>query len=237
MSVAPSGCMGSFPRVVNWNNDSKKDLLVGAGTGNISIFINTGTDSNPVFGAGTFVQADGSDINAGGRATSIFKDWNNDGTNDLVVGELSGYINIFINEKSNTNPVFQSGILAKSGTSDLSVPSIRSSPIFYDFDYDGKKDLICGNTDGNLLFYKNTNTAEAPVFSNFEKLKSLGSDIDLSASRSRPSFCNWNNDVFVDVLIGASDGQVHLFRGIPEPSMLLFFFLFLVKIIKNYVSS
>ncbi len=226
LSVVPDGCMGSFPRVVNWNNDSKKDLLVGAGTGNISIFINTGTDSNPVFGDGVFVQTAGSDINAGERATSIFKDWNNDGTNDLIVGELSGYINIFINENSNINPVFQSGILAKLGASNLEVLSDRSSPIFYDLDYDGKKDLICGNTDGNLLFYKNTNTAEAPVFSNFEKLKSLGSEINLPGTpRSRPSFCNWNNDIFIDVLIGASDGQIHLFRGIPEPS---FIFLFLI---------
>jgi len=238
LQVYAEGCMGSFPRLVNWNNDFKKDLIVGAGTGNISIFINTGTDSNPVFAAGTFVQAAAYDIDVGGRATSIFKDWNNDGKNDLIVGEWSGDINVFINENSNINPVFQSGIFAKLGTSDLAVPSIRSSPIFYDFDNDGKKDLVCGNTDGNLLFYKNTNTAEDPVFSNFEKLKSLGSDIDLPGTpRSRPSFCNWNNDIFVDVLIGASDGQVHLFRGVPEPSLTILFFIFIIKIGSMFFSG
>jgi len=242
LTVQNQGCLGSFPRVVHWNADAKKDLLVGAGAGNISIFINNGTDTNPVFAAGTFVQSAGSDINIGGRATSIFKDWNNDGKNDLIVGEWEGYINVFINENSNTNPVFQEGIFAKLGTDDLDVWSGRSSPIFYDLDADGKKDLVCGNTNGELLFYKNTNTTESPIFSNYENLKSLGSDIDLSGTpRSRPSFCNWNNDINVDVLIGAADGKVHLFRGVPEPTFYFFIFLFLInsKFLKliNYVSS
>ena len=237
LQVAPSGCLGAFPRVVNWNNDSKKDLLVGSGTGSISIFINNGTDSNPVFSAGVFVKDGPTDISVGGRATSIYTDWNNDGMNDLVSGAYDGKIRAFINEGSASIPVFQTETFAKIGNDHLTVPSIRSSPIFYDFDDDGKKDLICGNTDGNLLFYKNTNTLDAPVFSNFEKLQSLGSDIYLPGTepRSRPSFCNWNNGVFVDVLIGATDGQVHLFRGIPEPSMILLFFIFLTGIIKNYV--
>ena len=228
LQVAASGCLGSFPRVVYWNDDSKKDLLVGAGTGKIYIFLNAGADTNPVFDAGTFVQANSADISVGARATSIFNDWNNDGLNDLIVGAFDGKMRIFINEGTTSNQIFQTAALAKNGGSDLTVPSVRSSPIFYDFDSDGKKDLICGNTAGQLLFYKNTNTVENPVFSNYVALTSLGVPIDLPGDpRSRPSFCNWNNDAFVDALIGASDGKVHLYRGVPEPSMfIIFLFLF-----------
>jgi len=235
LSVTPSGCLGSFPRVVYWNNDSKKDLLVGAGTGKISVFLNNGSDTNPVFSAGVFVQVgysgSKSDITVYARATSIFSDWNNDGKNDLIVGAIDGKIHLFINEGTYGAPDFITQPLAKSGDSDLDVVSDRSSPIFFDLDSDGKKDLICGNTAGNLLFYKNTNSVELPVFSNYVALTSLGTPIDLPGSpRSRPSFCNWNNDLFTDVLIGAADGKVHLFRGIPEPSLLILFFALLIKL-------
>ena len=226
LRVSASGCLGSFPRVVYWDEDSKKDLLVGSGTGNISIFLSIGADNNPVFDAGTLVLANSSDISVGYRATSVFEDWNNDGNNDLIVGALDGKIHLFINDTTNSIPDFQMENFANLGSSVLTVSSGRSSPIFYDFDCDGKKDLIAGNTAGQLLFYKNTNTVENPVFSNYVALTSLGIPIQLPGSpRSRPSFCYWNNDTFIDVLIGASDGKVHLYRGIPEPSMVIIFLL------------
>lgn len=236
LQVAPSGCLGSFPRVVYWDDDSKKDLLVGSGTGTISIFLGIGEDNNPVFAAGTFVQANSSDISVGYRATSIFEDWNNDGKKDLIVGAFDGKIHIFINEGMNSTPDFQTESFANLGSSVLTVSSGRSSPIFYDFDRDGKKDLITGNTDGQLLFYKNTNTVENTVFSDYVSLTSLGIPIHLPGSpRSRPSFCDWNNNAFVDVLIGAADGKVYLYRGIPEPSMFVIFLL-LFTVIQNKIN-
>ncbi|MCK5852674.1 VCBS repeat-containing protein, partial [bacterium] len=237
LQVISSGCLGSFPRVVYWDDDSKKDLLVGSGTGTISIFLGTGEDNNPVFDAGNFVQANSSDISVGYRATSIFEDWNNDGNNDLIVGAFDGKIHLFINDSTNLIPDFQMESFADLGNSVLTVSSGRSSPIFYDFDRDGKKDLIAGNTDGQLLFYKNTNTVENPVLSNYVALTSMGVPLVLPGDypRSRPSFCDWNNDAFMDVLIGATDGKVHLYRGLPEPSMFIIL-LFLFKFVQNKIN-
>jgi hypothetical protein len=48
-------------------------------------------------------------------------------------------------------------------------------------------------------------------------VESDGVPIDLAGSvRSRPSVCFWTGDGYPDVLIGAGDGKVHLFQGIPE---------------------
>ena len=235
LQVVASGCLGSFPRVVYWDDDSNKDLLVGAGTGKIYIFLNVSSDTNPVFNAGNFVQNDSSDINIGARATPIFDDWNNDGKNDLIVGALDGKIHLFINDTTNLIPDFQSESFADLGNSVLTVASGRSSPTFYDFDGDGKNDLIAGNTNGQLLFYKNTNTVENPVLSNYVALASLGTPIESPGARSRPSFCDWNNDAFIDVLIGAADGKVHLYLGIPEPSMfIILIFIFLPAWVRNH---
>jgi hypothetical protein len=53
----------STPCVVDWNEDGKKDLLVGCFYyGNVYLFLNSGTSSAPVFTTGTKLQADGTDI-------------------------------------------------------------------------------------------------------------------------------------------------------------------------------
>ena len=51
------------PRVCDWNNDGKKDLLVGQFlNGAISLYLNQGTDAAPVFGESSFLQAGGKPI-------------------------------------------------------------------------------------------------------------------------------------------------------------------------------
>ena len=50
----------SVPRVVDWNEDGKKDLLVGCFfSGNVHLFLNSGSNNAPVFTTGTMLQADG----------------------------------------------------------------------------------------------------------------------------------------------------------------------------------
>ncbi len=223
----PSGCLGCFPRVVYWDADARKDLLVGQADGTVKIFLNIGTDSAPTFDGGTFLQVGppGSKINidVGDRATPSVVDWNNDEKKDLVVGALNGKIHIFINEGTDTGPDFLTKTFAKENGSDLLVLTWRSSPDVFDADFDGKKDLLVGDTNGRLLFYSNVGTDSAPTFSGYSLVESNGVPIDLPSSRSRPFVCYWTGDghfgpidAYPDVLIGASGGQVHLYEGIPE---------------------
>ena len=52
--------MQAFPSAVDWNNDGKKDLIVGEYTGgNIHVYLNKGTDANPVFNGSFMVLSDG----------------------------------------------------------------------------------------------------------------------------------------------------------------------------------
>jgi len=51
------------PCVCDWNGDGKKDLLVGQFTsGAIRLYLNQGTDTEPVFGEFSFLQAGGKQI-------------------------------------------------------------------------------------------------------------------------------------------------------------------------------
>jgi len=147
-------------------------------------------------------------------------DWNNDGKKDLVVGAYDGKIHIFINEGTDTEPNFLAEIFAQASDSPLVVPSSRSSPDILDLDGDGKKDLLTGNTNGELLFYSNVATDIAPAFSGYVRVDSNGVQIDLGGTpRSRPFVCDWTGDGYLDVLIGAFDGKVHLYRNIPPGDM------------------
>ena len=187
--------------------------------------MNEGTDIDPVFDAGSFLEAGppgaGTVINVGRRATSTVVDWNNDGRKDLAVGALDGRLSIFLGEEEGSVSYLASPILAESNGVPLVVPGSRSSPVVVDMDGDGKKDLLTGETYGKLLFYSNVGTDESPMFAGYSLALSEGQVIDLTASRSRPFVCDWTGDGYLDVLVGASDGRVDLYQGIPEPATLL----------------
>jgi hypothetical protein len=55
------------------------------------------------------------------------------------------------------------------------------SPFVFDWNGDGKKDLLIGQfTEGRVRFYANTGTNNYPAFSGFTYLQADGSDIILT---------------------------------------------------------
>ncbi len=219
--IAPgSGCLGLFPRVVHWDGDGRKDLLIGQSDGIVKVFLNNATDEAPAFDGGTVLQLGepGSkvDLDVGYRATPSVVDWNSDGVKDLVVGAMDSKVHVFINEGTDAAPDFRVAAEAQSGGSALLVPSARSSPTVLDVDGDGKKDLVAGNTNGELLLYGNVGTDAAPTFAGYVPIEADGVAIDLPGTpRSRPCLCDWTGDGVTDVVIGAADGNVHLYMGVP----------------------
>lgn len=219
-----SGCMSCFPRVVYWDADDRKDLLMGQSDGTIKIFLNVNTDQAPAFDGGSVLQAGPAcskqAIYVGGRATPTVVDWNNDAKKDLVIGAYDGKIHLFLNEGTDTDPNFMTETFAQEDGDDLVVPGQRSSPHVCDIDGDGKKDILAGDTEGQLLLYLNVGTDEAPAFSGYTLVEANGAAIDLPSSnptemvRSRPFVCDWSGDHYLDVLIGAGTGQIHLFEGL-----------------------
>jgi hypothetical protein len=234
LTLTPEGCMGCFPRVVDWDQDGRKDLLVGVSDGTVRIYMNIADDNAPSFDAGKNLKVGPNatlDLDVSKRPTPIVVDWNNDGMLDIVSGAWDGNIHVFYNCGcgGSVPPRFTTtfaavGLIVQESGRDLLVPSTRSSPVVMDFDGDGKKDLLTGSTDGTILLYKNIGTDSLPVFSGYSLVRSNGQPIDLlSNQRSRPSICHWTGeghfgpkDGYWDLLVGYGDGKIRLYRGIPK---------------------
>jgi len=221
-----SGCLGVFPRVYDWNSDGKKDLVVGLADGTVQVLLNENTDADPIFGSPSNVQVGDPgnkvDIDVGDRATLDIIDPNKDGYFILVVGALDGKIRYYYNETNTGMPDFRSETVLNQGSGDLIVSSGRSSPVVCDLNNDQRLDLLTGNTQGQLIFYANSGAYDSvPAFIEGELLQAGGSEIDLSGdARSRPFVGDFNADGLPDLLVGAADGLVRLYKGewMPSPS-------------------
>ncbi len=180
-----------FPRVVDADNDGRKDLIVGEAEGTIRLYRNINTDDDPQFDGGTLLQVGlpgfKTDIDVGQRTTPTVVDWNNDGRRDIAAGSKSGRIHLFINEGTDSEWDFRMERFLQEGGTDMIVPTLRASPEIVDLDDDGMKDLFTGNTEGQILFYRNIGSDAAPVFSGYTPIESDGVAIDLpGVLRSRP---------------------------------------------------
>ena len=236
---------GLFPRLLYWDGDESKDLLVGQYDGTAMIYLNAGTDGNPAFNNGVFLQVGqaGSkvDIDVGDLTAPTVVDWNNDSRRDLVIGGIDGRLHLFINQGTDTAPDFLFETFVQENGSDLIAPAWDlglypqgESPLVFDFDADGKKDLLVGVSEGHLLFYSNVGTDEEPSFSGYSLVESDGAPIRVApqiathvdaisgaSPRARPFVTDWTGDGHLDVLIGAGDGKVYLYQGVPEATTVL----------------
>jgi hypothetical protein len=201
--------------------DGRKDLLVGEAEGAIRLYLNINTDDHPLFDGGTLLEVGeaGSKvaIDVGQRTTPIVTDWDNDGRRDLLVGAKDGMLRLFLNTGTDSSWEFTKMDTLQENGADMIVPSFRSSPHVEDLDSDGKKDLLLGNTEGQVLFYGNQGSDEAPFFSGYSLIESDGAPINLGGlPRSRPFVCDWNDDGVKDLLVGSGDGLIRLYMGVDE---------------------
>ncbi|MBI4849462.1 MAG: VCBS repeat-containing protein [Nitrospirae bacterium] len=207
---------------MDWDNDGRHDLLVGDTNGNVQVFLNTNSNSDPVLSGGNFIQAGGVDLKAEGRAAPDVDDWNGDGKKDLIIGNREGNIQIYINKGTDPEPVFDSSYLLQVDGRDFTV-SGRAAPRVADWNKDGLRDLLIGDLEGYVYYLKNAGTNSAPVFKRAEKLFLRNGDFlrypDPNGDpRSRLYVTDWNNDGRDDIVLGGKDGKVMLYLAAQKPS-------------------
>jgi hypothetical protein len=228
---------GAAPCLFDENGDGKLDLLVG----NRSMFINDtrslqsivlyrniGTNRAPEY---QWVTDDYLNI-ATTTGMSNFKnliptagDVDNDGKIDLLIGEDSGGLIYYRNSASPTQPANFSLI----STNYLGIKSMgfrRLAPVIQDVNADGRNDLVIGYNRGQLLLYLDTMKTGASSFQLktkfWGKVTTLDGRLDNYNGNSKPFFLDYDNDRTTDLLVGALNGQVYVYKGLSADTSIKF---------------
>ncbi len=141
LSVMPS----AIPFVADWNNDGRKDLIVGQADGSVKLFVNVGQEAAPVFATGTDLQTVNGALAAGSNAAPAVVDYDGNGAKDLLVGNASGEVLVFLNQGTDAVPLLSAPFTA------LQVDG-AAVPFPVDWDADGQKELIV-TANGAVTIY------------------------------------------------------------------------------------
>ena len=217
-------------RADDWNGDGMPDLIVGDTDGYVWYFENTTDEKFPVFAPGEKLESNGKAIRvygewkegrAAGYARPEVCDWNNDGRKDLLVADGRGWLFLYLNRGSATEPLLDEGRRLQANGKAID-GTARGSVLVCDWDNDGKKDVIFGmiggrevsefrdwpplhddaTEDSGFLFYKNTGTDADPVLG-FPKWIKAGPGEGKVITYSRPNlgdFVDWDGDGKKDLI-------------------------------------
>lgn len=143
----------------------------------------------------------------------VYDDFITSGEGMLYLYRFTGRLN------SDGTPIYSEGqpLLMSSG---VLYPGSLSVPTVVDWDSDGKLDIVAGNSEGRLLFYKNYGSNGEPAFGKPEYLKSCGREICFRAGYYEvqgpmeacwgylcPNVIDWNGDGLLDVVFSSNEGK------------------------------
>ncbi|MEN8209511.1 MAG: T9SS type A sorting domain-containing protein [Candidatus Fermentibacteria bacterium] len=137
----------SAPVCVDWNEDGKRDLLIGnESPGNVRLYINDTIDTDPVYNTYSLIENSGTPISSYRNCPQVF-DMNQDGMKDLLIGVNGGQIYYYENTGTNASPVFSGYEII------ISTGSGGARFWIDDWNEDGLPDVLASNFNGFIRVY------------------------------------------------------------------------------------
>ncbi|MHC4674019.1 MAG: FG-GAP repeat domain-containing protein [Planctomycetota bacterium] len=210
--------------ICDWNNDGKKDLLAANQAGHLTLFVNEGTDAEPVFGKGERIFANERPIDGTRWTNVLICDWDNDGKKDVIFGMggegvTSAYYDwphqnpnhtqdrgflFYKNIGSDSEPQLTYPKWIEAGGEAISYtrPNVGS---FVDWDGDGKKDFIGCEFENIIRFYRNVGSGEVgsePLLADGVTIVEPWTAMLVSGACA----VDWNSDGDIDIVTGQGHG-------------------------------
>ena len=200
----------SSPELIDIDSDGDLDLFVAnqydlsetPWVGRIHFFRNTGSSNSP-----NYVEEQTSLLNEnmGQMLTPEFGDLDGDGDMDLLVGDFNGFIQYFENISTDNNLIFS--FIENVGSIDLSGNSV---PTLGDLDGDGDLDMLIGQLNGSLIFYRNTGSTSVYNFQ-----EEIFDDIEVG-SNSAPELIAMDGDEDLDLVLGSANEGLLFYRNLDS---------------------
>jgi hypothetical protein len=201
----------AVPELVDWDADGDLDILVGTGPGYVQYWRNDGDSSvmQPVL-----VDPQLAGIKVDQFAVPRAADLNDDGLPDLLVGEwdFNSSANILLYENTGT-PAFPSLVLRTHRL--LPVQSFLdfTLPCVYDWDGDGRLDVLLGSSKPGLTWWRNTSIENSFPDSLTMIVQPDAVPGALSGAYLSAVLVDIDGDGDDDLLIGEEDGGLNFFRN------------------------
>ncbi len=219
--------MATYPAAfgADVTNDGLEDILIspnvtagGMDIKNVKLYKNANNQiCNFEYQSDSFLVHDMLDF--GTDSKPVFFDFNGDGLQDIIVGNFGyfrpyqtykGTLAYYENTGTATQPKFKmrtEDYKGNGGTPFSDYLLVAPHPAFGDLDGDGKQDMLVGEINGYLHFFKNTGGTIAA----FPAMTTPQYDSIDAGQFSAPFIYDVNGDSLLDILVGKKDGKISYF--------------------------
>lgn len=211
---------GAYPVPFDYDGDGLMDLIVsnygyyqegGLYPCKMAVFRNTGTASQPAFSQVDSDYQGFSTMGIGNSMYPAFGDLDGDGDQDLYIGDLQGKLHYFRNDPVGgvAHFVLDQPQVVDENSAVIDVGQF-ATPQLFDVNGDGLLDMLVGERNGNINYFRNTGTAQGPVW-HLEN-DTVGNVVVAEwwniTGYSVP-FMYLNNDGHRELLVGSESGWIH----------------------------